>query len=321
MKTIITGIQSSGRPHIGNIYGAINPIINFNKSENRTIAFIADIHSLTTIKDAGVRVNNTYSILASLLALGFDFEKNILFKQSDVSKVCELSFHLSCFTPYPMLANSHSFKEKSDNLSDVNVGLFFYPALMAADILLYDADLVPVGKDQKQHLEITRDIASKFNNQYGNIFKLPSSYMMEDTMIVPGIDGRKMSKSYNNYIDPFEEENKIKKCVFKIVTDSKGANDIKDPNSCNIYNIYSVIATDGEKEEMKAKYLNGSMSYGNAKSILFDSIINKFDNARKEYNKIINDKTYLDSILKIGAEKASEIADRKMNDIKRILGL
>jgi tryptophanyl-tRNA synthetase len=319
MRTILTGIQSSGKPHLGNYFGAIKPIIDFSKQDNRTILFIADIHSLTTIKDAKVRQENIYSALATFLSLGFDYNKNILYKQSDVPQVCELQFYLSCFTPYTLLTGAHSFKDKSENLSDVNVGLFTYPVLMAADILLYDADLVPVGKDQKQHLEMTRDIATKFNNQYGKHLTIPESFSIESQMIIPGIDGRKMSKSYDNYIDPFMDEKKLRKTIMRIVTNSVGVNDPKDAENCNVFKLYSLFATEDEKVDMINRYNSGIM-YSEAKVALFEKIMGYFETSRLEYNKIIDDKSYLDSVLKIGRDKASQIAETKIKNLKNIMG-
>lgn len=320
-KVILTGIQSSGHPHLGNYFGAIKPIIDFSKDEkNKTILFIADIHSLTTIKDAKERQDNIYSTLATFLSLGFNFEKNILFKQSDVAQVCELQFYLSCFTPYTMLTGAHSFKDKSENLSDVNVGLFTYPVLMASDILMYDADLVPVGKDQKQHLEMTRDIATKFNNLYGHYFTIPESFTIDNQMIVPGIDGRKMSKSYGNIIDPFQEEKKLRKSINRIVTNSVGVNDPKDYNTCTVFQLFSLFATDIEKQEMIQKYQNGIM-YSEAKTMLFEKLMSEFEKHRIEYNKIINDRDYLNSVLRTGASKANQIATKKIKTIKEIIGL
>ena len=318
-RTIISGVQSSGRIHIGNYFGSIKPTIDFSNGDDKVILFIADIHSLTTIKDAKIRKENIYSALATFLSLGFDYKKNILFKQSDVPEVCELQYYLSCFTPYTLLTGAHSFKDKSENLSDVNVGLFTYPVLMAADILLYDADLVPVGKDQKQHLEMTRDIACKFNRQYGNCFTIPESFTIESQMIVPGIDGRKMSKSYNNYIDPFDTEKNLKRTVSRIVTNSAGVNDPKDYETCNVFKLYSLFATDSEILEMIEKYRSGIM-YSEVKNMLFESIMNRFEAPREEYNRIISYKQYLDSILLVGKEKASEIASKKIKFVKEILG-
>lgn len=321
MKTILTGIQSSGRPHLGNYFGAIKPIIDFSKNrKNRTILFIADIHSLTTIKDAKERQENIYATLATFLSCGFDFESNILFKQSDVPQVCELQFYLSCFTPFTMLTGAHSFKDKSENLSDINCGLFTYPVLMASDILMYDADLVPVGKDQKQHLEMTRDIAIKFNNTYGHYLNVPESFTIDNQMIIPGIDGRKMSKSYGNIIDPFAEENKLRKTINRIVTNSAGVNDPKDHTNCNVFQLFSLFASDSEIQVMVDKYQRGIM-YSEAKTMLFEKIMEEFEKPRTEYNKIINDKDYLNSVMGIGAEKANQIASKKIKTIKEVIGL
>jgi tryptophanyl-tRNA synthetase len=319
MKNILTGIQSSGRIHIGNYFGSIKPILNLSKSSDRTILFIADIHSLTTIKSGVERKDNVYSAAATFISLGFDYKKNVLFKQSDVSSVCELQFYLNCFTPYSMLSNAHSFKDKSSNLSDVNVGLFTYPTLMAADILMYDANIVPVGKDQKQHLEMTRDIAIKFNNQYGDFLTVPDGFYVENQMIIPGIDGRKMSKSYNNYIDPFDSEKKLRKSINRIVTNSAGVNDPKDHNNCNVFNLYILFSSESEQKSMIEKYQSGIM-YSEAKDALFEKVMEEFRTSRIEYDKIIQDRHYLDFILNIGKEKASEIASRKIKMLRDILG-
>lgn len=318
-KTILTGIQSSGKPHLGNYFGAIKPVISFSKENNKTILFIADIHSLTTIKDAKIRRDNIYATLSTFLSLGFDFNKNILFKQSDVTEVCELQFYLNCFTPYTMLTGAHSFRDKSENLSDINVGLFTYPTLMAADILMYDADLVPVGKDQKQHLEMTRDTAKKFNNQYGKVMIIPDGFYIESQMVVPGIDGRKMSKSYNNYIDPFDSENSLRKTVMRIVTNSAGVNDPKDHTTCNVFKLYSLFSTELEQADMIDRYQSGIM-YSKVKQELFDKIMCEFKTPREEYNRIISDRVYLDSVLEIGKNKAKEIATKKIELIRDILG-
>ena len=239
MTRVLTGIQSSGKPHLGNILGAIQPAINLSKTQkDESLLFIADLHSLTTIKDPKERQDNTKAVAAAWLAFGLDTDKSVFFRQSKVTEVCELSWYLNCLTPFPMLANAHSFKDKSDRLSDVNSGLFTYPVLMAADILLYDANIVPVGKDQKQHLEITRDIAKIFNNQYGETFVIPEARIDENLMTIPGTDGQKMSKSYGNIIDLFLPEKKLKKNVMGIITDSTPLEEPKDPDSCNVYNIY-----------------------------------------------------------------------------------
>ena len=241
MARILTGIQSTGTPHLGNLLGAIIPAIKLSKSlENESLFFIADLHSFTLIRDPNLLRENTYATAAAWIAFGFDTEKNIFYRQSDVTEVCELAWYLNCFTPFPMLANAHSFKDKSDRLSDINSGLFTYPVLMAADILLYDAEIVPVGKDQSQHLEITRDIGKSFNNKYSDTFIIPEIKLDERMMIIPGTNGDKMSKSYNNYIDIFLPEKKLKKQIMGIKTDSKSVEEVKDPGSCNIYQIYKL---------------------------------------------------------------------------------
>ena len=240
MSRILTGIQSSGKPHLGNILGAIQPGIALSeKPDNEAFFFIADLHSLTTIKDAEVRRDNIYSVAAAWLAFGFDTDKNTFYRQSHIPEVCELTWYLNCFTPFPMLANAHSFKDKSDRLADVNAGLFIYPVLMACDILMYDANFVPVGKDQKQHLEMTRDIANSFNNRFGETFVVPEAQIDEKVMTIPGTNGQKMSKSYNNYIDIFEQGKALKKQVMSIETDSKTLEEPKDPDTCNVFQIYS----------------------------------------------------------------------------------
>ena len=259
MARILTGIQSSGKPHLGNILGAIKPSVQLSKdSDNQSLFFIADLHSLINIKDSKVRNENTLAIAASWIAMGFDYDKNYFYRQSKITEVCELAWYLNCFTPYPMLSNSHSFKDKSDNLSDINSGLFTYPVLMAADILLYDSDIVPVGKDQKQHLEITRDIAKSFNHNYGDTFIIPESKIDKNVQTIPGTDGRKMSKTYDNTIDIFADEKSLKKQIMTIVTDSKGLEDKKNPDSCNVFNIFKLIASESETEKMRKKYIKPS---------------------------------------------------------------
>src|SRR5690349_17736704 len=243
MARILTGIQSSGKPHLGNLLGAIIPAIELSKTPgNESFFFIADLHSLTTIKDAKTRIDNVNAVAAAWLAFGFDMDKNYLYRQSRIPEVCELTWYLNCFTPFPMLANATSFKDKSDRLADVNAGLFTYPVLMAADILLYNAEFVPVGKDQKQHVEIARDIASTFNNTYGDVFVLPEAKIDEQVMTIPGIDGQKMSKSYHNFIDIFLPEKELLKVVKSIVTDSTPLEEPKNPDTDTVYKLYALMA-------------------------------------------------------------------------------
>ena len=317
MTRILTGIQSSGKPHLGNILGAIKPSIELSKnSKNDSLFFIADLHSLINIKDSKVRNENTLAIAASWIAMGFDYEKNYFYRQSKITQVCELAWYLNCFTPYPMLSNSHSFKDKSDNLSDINSGLFTYPVLMAADILLYDSKIVPVGKDQKQHLEITRDIAKSFNHNYGDTFIIPESKIDKDVQTIPGTDGRKMSKTYKNTIDIFADEKSLKKQIMSIVTDSKGIEDKKNPESCNIFNIFKLIASEDEVKKMKKNYVEGGYGYGHAKTHLLNLILDLYREERKLYSELIKNPDHLYDILVKGEKKAMIIAEKVLRRVR-----
>lgn len=321
MARILTGIQSSGKPHLGNLLGAILPAIELSQNpNNESFFFIADLHSLTTIKDSDQRAENVQSVAAAWLACGFDTEKNVFYRQSRVAEVCELTWYLNCYTPFPMLANAHSFKDKSDRLSDVNAGLFTYPVLMAADILLYDADIVPVGKDQKQHLEMTRDIAGAFNHQYGDTFILPESRIDEQLMTIPGTDGQKMSKSYGNTIDIFQTDKKLRKNVMKIVTDSTPMEEPKNPDSCNVFNLYKILASDPQTEEMKKKYLAGNYGYGHAKEALYELIVDKFSNQRAKYAELMENPQMIEDALQKGEQKASRIAREVLKRVRVKLG-
>ncbi|MDR0801509.1 tryptophan--tRNA ligase [Fluviicola sp.] len=321
MARVLTGIQSTGTPHLGNLLGAILPAIEMSKDpQNDSFLFIANLHSLTQIKDSGVMRENTYSTAAAWLACGVDPEKTTFYRQSDVAEVSELMWHLLCFYPYQRLTLATSFKDKADYLNDVNSGLFTYPILMAADILLYDAELVPVGKDQSQHLEITRDVASKFNNQMGETFILPEARINEETKIVPGTDGEKMSKSRNNIIDIFLPEKQLKKQVMSILTDSKGLEDVKDPNTCHIFRLYELLASTEEIETMQANYLAGGYGYGNAKTALLELILNKFSAERQKYNELMADKSQIDKALEIGASRARLIARETLKRVRNKIG-
>lgn len=321
MARILTGIQSSGRPHLGNILGAILPGMELSKNEqNESLFFIADLHSLTTIKDAQLRIDNINATAAAWLAFGFDTDKNIFYRQSRVAEVCELTWYLNCFTPYPMLANAHSFKEKSDKLADVNAGLFTYPVLMTADIILYDADFVPVGKDQKQHLEMARDIARTFNHTYGEVFVLPEAKIDERVMTVPGTDGQKMSKSYGNIIDIFLEDKPLRKQVMAIVTDSTPLEEPKKPDTCNVFSIYSLLADTEQVAEMRNNYEGGNYGYGHAKQALFELIVEKFKDERAIFNHYMSNPAELDDKLKEGEEKARAIAQSVLGKVRKKLG-
>lgn len=321
MARILTGIQSSGKPHLGNILGAIKPAIELSKKEgNESFFFIADMHSLTTIKDAELRKENVNAVAAAWLACGFDTSTNLFYRQSRVPECAELTWYLSCFTPFPMLANAHSFKDKSDKLSDVNAGLFTYPVLMASDILLYDADFVPVGKDQKQHLEMTRDMAATFNHQFGETFVLPEALINEDIMTIPGTDGQKMSKSYGNIIDIFQPEKKLRKNVMQIVTDSTPLEEPKDPDTCNVFAIYQIVASNSETEEMRKKYQGGNYGYGHAKQELYEILLREYKEEREKYDYFINNIDTLEAELTKGEEKASVIAQSVLEKVKLKLG-
>lgn len=321
MARILTGIQATGTPHLGNILGALIPGIELAKdSKNEAFFFIANLHSLTSIKESKVLSENTYGVAAAWLAFGLDTNKNTFYRQSDVPEVCELMWYLSCFTPFPMLANAHSFKDKSENLADVNAGLFTYPVLMAGDILLYDADFVPVGKDQRQHLEMARDMAGGFNHRYGDVFVLPEGKYDDRVMIVPGTDGRKMSKSYDNYINIFLDEKAVKKQVMSIITDSLSLEEPKDPDTCNVYGIYKLVADASDVRDLRQKYINGGFGYGHAKLALLDVLMSKFDSERKEFNRWMKDKGAIDLELSRGAEKAREISSKVLLRVRQALG-
>lgn len=322
MARILTGIQSTNIPHLGNILGAIMPAIELSKkSENDSFFFIADLHSLTTIKDAEFLKNSTDAVAATWLAFGFDTNKNVFYRQSDVPEVCELTWYLNCFTPFPMLANAHSFKDKSERLADVNAGLFTYPVLMTADIILYDAHLVPVGKDQLQHLEMARDIAEKVNHKIGDVFVVPQPKIDESVMIVPGIDGQKMSKSYNNFINIFLPEKELKKVVMSIVTDATPLEAPKNPDTCNVFALYKLLATPEQVAEMHANYLKGGYGYGHSKTALYELILQKFKHQREQYNYYMNNRNELDAKLQIGADKARVVARATLKRLREKLGL
>jgi tryptophanyl-tRNA synthetase len=321
MARILTGVQSTGTPHLGNLLGAIIPAIEMaHKAENDSFLFIADMHSMTQIKNAEELRENTYSTAATWLAFGLNTDKVVFYRQSDVPQTAELTWYLSCFFPYQRLTLAHSFKDKSDRLEDVNAGLFTYPMLMAADILLYDAELVPVGKDQLQHIEITRDVASRFNFQMGETFVLPEARIAESTMYVLGTDGQKMSKSRNNFINIFLPEKQLRKQVMSIATDSKQLEDVKDPETCHIFALYRLLASEEEQAEMCQNYLNGGYGYGHAKQALFDMILTKYAQQRERYFYLMDNKNELDEALEIGAEKARLVANAVLARVRSKIG-
>lgn len=321
MARILTGIQSSGRPHLGNLLGAIIPAIRLSREAgNDSLFFIADLHSLTSIKDASVRIDNVRAVAAAWLAFGFDIEKNLLYRQSRIPEVCELTWYLNCFTPFPMLANAHSFKDKSEKLADVNAGLFTYPVLMTADIILYDAEFVPVGKDQRQHVEIARDIATAFNNQYGETFVVPEARIEEQVMTVPGTDGQKMSKSYGNIIDIFLPDKELRKQVLSIVTDSTPLEAPKNPDKDNVFSIYSLVATKEQLTTMRNNYLQGNYGYGHAKQELYEVIVKKYAREREAFNYYMSNPAELEKKLEQGEARARVKAHEVLDRVRKKLG-
>lgn len=321
MARILTGVQSTGTPHLGNLLGAIIPAIEMAKDpKNESFLFIADMHSLTQIKDGELLSENTYSTAAAWLACGIDPHKTVFYRQSDIPEVTELMWHLLCYFPYQRLTLAHGFKDKSDRLEDVNSGLFTYPMLMAADILLYDAEVVPVGKDQLQHIEMTRDVASRFNHKMGETFVLPQDKIQENTMLIPGIDGEKMSKSRNNFINIFLPDKQLKKQVMSIVSDSKALEDPKDPETCHIFALYKLLASPEQIAEMDANYRAGGYGYGHAKTALYELILSKFEKERTLYNELMADRKKIDEALKIGAEKARKVAREVLIRVRSKVG-
>lgn len=321
MARILTGIQSTGTPHLGNLLGAIIPAIELSKDvKNESLFFIADLHSFTTIRDPRVLKENTYATAAAWLAFGFDTDKNLFYRQSDVPEVCELTWYLNCFARFNRLQLAHSFKDKLERTTDINVGLFTYPVLMAADILLYDANVVPVGKDQVQHLEITRDIASRLNHIFPKTLVLPELKVDDRVMLVPGTDGQKMSKSYNNVIDIFLSDKKLRKQIMSIKTDSTPIEEPKEPESCYVFKLYKLLASDVQSAELKAKYSKGNYGYGDAKQELFELLCTKYKSERVKFHHLMQNKEILDLELQKGAEKAKAIAKSVLKRVRRNVG-
>lgn len=322
MTRVLTGIQSTGTPHLGNLLGAIMPAIKMaNNSENESFLFIADMHSLTQIKDGDTLSQNTYAVAAAWLACGLDPEKTVFYRQSDVPEVTELTWYLMCHFPYSRLTLAHSFKDKSDRLSDVNAGLFTYPMLMAADILLYDADEVPVGKDQMQHLEMTRDVAQKLNHSAKKeILVVPKAKIEEHTQLIPGTDGEKMSKSRKNTINIFQSDKKLRKAVMKIATDSLPVEAEKDPENCNVFALFKRLGSPNQIAELAEKYRAGGLGYGHAKQALYELMLERFKEPRERFNYFIEHPGEVDDILAEGAEKARKVAHKTLYRVRREMG-
>ena len=321
MARVLTGIQSTGTPHLGNLLGAILPALEMAKdTQNDSFLFIADLHSLTQIKDGALLRRNTYEVAATWLAFGLDYERVTFYRQSDVAQTAELAWYLECFFPYQRLTLAHSFKDKADRLEDVNTGLFTYPMLMAADILLYDAEIVPVGKDQLQHLEFARDVAGRFNYQMGETFVLPKESIREDIMIIPGTDGEKMSKSRRNYINIFLSDKELKKQIMSIQTDSTPLEAPKYPDKCNVFALYKLLATEAQTAQMAANYRGGNYGFGHAKTALYELILEKFAQPREKFAYYMDHLSQVDEILREGAEKASQVAKQTLQRVREKLG-
>ncbi|MGB2476032.1 MAG: tryptophan--tRNA ligase [Flavobacteriaceae bacterium] len=321
MARILTGVQSTGTPHLGNLLGAVLPAIAMAEApDNNAFLFIADLHSLTQIKDGKTLREHTFNTAAAWLACGLDTDKTVFYKQSDVSEVTELAWYLNCFYPYQRLTLAHSFKDKADRLQDINAGLFSYPMLMAADILLYDADIVPVGKDQLQHLEMTRDVGARFNNQMGETFILPQAKIQKASQYVPGTDGEKMSKSKNNLINVFLPEKQLRKQIMGIKTDSTPLEEPKNPDRCTVFTLYSLLANDGQIAVLREQYLAGGMGYGHAKQALFELILDTFDSPRQKYNYYQDNPAEVTIALAKGAEKARKVAHEVLLRVRAKIG-
>lgn len=321
MARILTGVQSTGTPHLGNLLGAIIPAIEMaNKPENESFLFIANLHSLTQIKNAELLKQNTYSTAATWLAFGLDIHKTVFYRQSDLPQTAELTWYLSCFFPYQRLTLAHSFKDKADRLEDVNSGLFTYPMLMAADILLYDAEIVPVGKDQLQHIEMTRDVASRFHAQMGETFVMPEAKVQEETKYIPGTDGDKMSKSKGNIINLFLPDKQLRKQLMGIQTDSTPMEEPKNTETCNVFSLYKLLASPSQIEEMRQNYAGGNYGYGHAKQALYNLMVFKFAKERELYNYYMDHPAEIDAALEKGAAKAAMVANEVLDRVREKLG-
>ena len=322
MARVLTGIQSTGTPPLGHILGAIKPAIALaNQSSNESFLFIADLHSLTQIKDGATLRENTYAVAATWMAFGLDTDRTVFYRQSDVPECTQLAWYLQCFFPYSRMTLAHSFKDKQDRLGDVNAGLFAYPMLMAADILLYDANLVPVGKDQMQHLEMTRDVASRFTHALGATYVLPEALTQEATMYVPGLDGGKMSKSRHNTLNIFDDPKALKKRINKeIVTDATPLEDPKNPETNVIHSLYRLMASEGQADEMASALQSGGYGWGHAKKALLEALVDGFAEERTRFHELMADKRQIDEALAQGAEKARAVAADVLSRVRHASG-
>ena len=327
-KITLTGIKPSGTPHIGNYLGMIRPALELAK-EYQAFYFIADYHALTTVRDPETMSELTYDVAATWLALGLDPDQVVFYRQSDIPEVMELTWILACFTAKGLLNRAHAYKAAVDENVEkglnpdqgINSGLFFYPALMAADIVLFDTDFVPVGLDQKQHIEITRDIVQAINSTYGDVLTMPEAVIREEVMTIPGLDGRKMSKSYDNVIPIFAPSNQLRKSVMRIVTDSRRPEDPKDPETDNVFAIYKHFAKPDDVARVEKGYVEGGLAYSQIKNELYELLEGKFGEARKRYGQLMGDKTYLEQVLLQGAEKARKLSVPKISKVRSALGI
>lgn len=316
----LSGIKPTGTPHLGNYLGMIRPALNLQKT-HETFYFIADYHALTTLPKAEELRQHTYEIAAIFIALGMDVENHAFFRQSDIPEVTELTWIISCVTSKGLLERAHAYKDAIAKKIEINQGLFSYPVLMASDILIYDSNFVPVGQDQKQHLEITRDIAQRFNYIYGDTLVVPEALIEDDVALIPGLDGQKMSKSYGNTIPLFAPEKKLRKMIMKIKTDSKSVEEPKDPESCNVFALHKFFATPEQQKALSERYLNGNMGYGEAKQICFEAINDKIKQARDKYYTIHENCDLINSVLEQGRDKARNVARKVLDRVRNRVGL
>jgi tryptophanyl-tRNA synthetase len=319
-KRVLSGIQPSGMLHLGNYFGMMRPALSLQR-DHECFYFIADYHALTATPDPAQLRARTWSVALDFLACGLDPKKTTFFRQSDVPQVAELTWVLSCMTPVGLLERCHSYKDKTARGLAPNHGLFSYPVLMAADILIYRSHLVPVGQDQKQHLEVTRDLAIRFNNKYGDVLVVPDCLIKEEVAVVPGIDGQKMSKSYGNAIDIFGDEKEIRTSIMRIVTDSTPLEARKDPDKCNVFALYRLLATEAECQTMRERYVAGGMGYGHAKQALFEKHREYFGPLHQRRCELAADPAYVESVLQEGARRARGIAENTLRDVKKAVGL
>ncbi len=317
---ILSGIQPSGALHIGNYFGMMKPALELQQ-QHECFYFIADYHALTGSPEPELLRQRVHEVAADFLACGLDPERTVFFRQSDVPEVANLTWVLSTLTPLGLLERCHSYKDKLAKGIAANHGLFSYPILMAADILIYDSTIVPVGRDQKQHLEVTRDLADRFNNHYGDVLVTPEAMIRDEVAVVPGIDGQKMSKSYDNTLEIFGDKKAMRKKFMKIVTDSTPVEAPKDPESCNVFALYKLFADESELEQMRANYRAGGYGYGHAKQALFDKYWHYFEPYRERRNQLLNDPDSIERVLQSGAERARRVAAKTFDRVKRAVGL